>query len=130
MCRRLAGSVKSVVNGAECIPAGCHAPLECVRLEVKHMGMKRKSFEEAKEILRIAAQLYKVNYVNKSVLFVASRGTDTQLYEVAFFVKNFMHLTGNTKSMSSKHFFNLARSGVHTHYVTTRVYNGTDSYQH
>jgi len=75
------------------------------------MSMKRKSFDEAKEILRLAALSYKSNYINKNVLFVASRGYEVHLYEVAFFAKNFMHLTGNTKSMSSKYFYNLARSG-------------------
>jgi len=73
--------------------------------------MKRKSFDEAKEILRIAAQSYKCNYINKNVLFIASRGDGVHLYEVTFFVKNFMHLTGNIKNMSSKYFYNLARSG-------------------
>jgi hypothetical protein len=73
--------------------------------------MKRKSFDEAKEILRIAAQSYKNNYINKNVLFVASHGSSVHLYEVAFFTKNFMHLTGNTKNMSSKHFYNKAKSG-------------------
>ena len=73
--------------------------------------MKRKSFDEAKEILRVAAQTYKSNYINKNVLFIASRGDKTHLYEVTFFAKNFMHLTGNTKNMSSKYFFNLAKSG-------------------
>ena len=76
-----------------------------------HKRMKRKSFDEAKEILRIAAQSYKNNYINKNVLFVASRGDAFHLYEVTFFAKNFMHLTGNIKSMSSKHFYNLAKSG-------------------
>jgi len=75
------------------------------------MSMKRKSFDEAKEILRVAAQLYQSNYINKNVLFVASRGDEVHLYEVAFFAKNFMHLTGNTKNMSSKFFYNLAKSG-------------------
>jgi len=73
--------------------------------------MRRKSFEEAKEILRVAAREYQKNFINKSVLFVAARGITVQLYEVAFFAKNFMHLTGNTKSMSSKQFFNLAKNG-------------------
>jgi len=73
--------------------------------------MRGKSFEEAKEILRVAAQAYQNNYINKSVLFVASRGTVAKLYEVAFFAKNFMHLTGNIKSMSTKQFYNLAKRG-------------------
>jgi len=73
--------------------------------------MKSKSFDEAKEILRIATKLYKSNYINKNVLFVASRGDEVHLYEVAFFAKNFMHLTGNTKTMSAKFFYNLSRSG-------------------
>ena len=73
--------------------------------------MKSKSFDEAKEILRIAAQSYKNNYINKNVLFVASQGDAAHLYEVTFFAKNFMHLTGNIKNMSSKHFYNLAKSG-------------------
>ena len=73
--------------------------------------MKRKSFDDAKEILRIAAQSYKNNYINKNVLFVASHGNAIRLYEVTFFAKNFMHLTGNTKNMSSKHFYNIAKSG-------------------
>jgi len=57
--------------------------------------MKNKSFDEAKEILRIAAQTYKNNYLNKNVLFIAKRDDVENLYEVAFFAKNFMHLTGN-----------------------------------
>ena len=73
--------------------------------------MKRKSFEDAKEILRVAAHAYQNNYINKSVLFVASRGAVVKLYEVAFFAKNFMHLTGNTINMSSKQFYNLAKRG-------------------
>ena len=63
-----------------------------------HKRMKRKSFDEAKEILRITAQSYKINYINKNVLFVASQGDTVNLYEVAFFAKNFMHLTGNIKT--------------------------------
>ena len=111
MRRMLAGSVKSVINGAECRPTGCHAPFKRKGAYKMHMKMKRKTFEEAKEILRIAAQAYKNNYINKNVLFVAMSDESVSLYEVSFFAKNFMHLTGNTKPMSSKHFFNLAKSG-------------------
>jgi len=72
-----------------------------------HKKMKGKSFSEAKEILRIAAQSYKNNYINKDVLFVASHGNTVHLYEVTFFAKNFMHLTRNIKNMSSKQFYNM-----------------------
>ena len=34
MSRMLAGSVKSVDNGAECIPTGCHAPFKRKGVEV------------------------------------------------------------------------------------------------
>ncbi|MCL2819478.1 MAG: PBECR4 domain-containing protein, partial [Oscillospiraceae bacterium] len=111
ICRMLAGSVKSVINGAECRPTGRHAPFKRKGVHSMHMKMKRKTFEEAKEILRIAAQAYKDNYINKNVLFVAIRDEVISLYEVSFFAKNFMHLTGNTKPMSSKYFFNLAKNG-------------------
>ena len=76
-----------------------------------HKKKKRKSFDEAKEILRVDAQSYKNNCINKNLLFVASHGAPVHLYEVTFFAKNFMHLTGNIKNMSSKHFYNMAKSG-------------------
>ncbi|MCL2627356.1 MAG: PBECR4 domain-containing protein [Oscillospiraceae bacterium] len=76
-----------------------------------HKKMKRKSFDEAKEILRVAAKLYKDNYINKDVLFVAMRDDKAHLYEVTFFERNFMHLTGNSKNVSAKYFYNLAKNG-------------------
>ena len=104
MCRWLAGSGKSVVNG-ERRPTGLTLPI-CITGRYTLDMSKTKS--EALRIIHNGAVAYQNNLVNKNVFFVTVIDGKAAQFEASFLPRNFLHLTGVRTELNSTTFFNLA----------------------
>jgi len=103
MYRKLADSIKSVINGVGYTYELPH-PIRIMRVNI----LKSKTKAEALRILHNSAVAYKNNLLNRNVMFVASKNEIAQLFETKFLPSNFKHLTGIISSLNSTRFFEAA----------------------
>ena len=67
-----------------------------------------KTKSGALRIIHNGAVAYKNNLANKNVLFATVIGGKTELFEVSFLPRNFLHLTGVRTKLNSTTFYSLA----------------------